>query len=231
MRSVGNTSEEPKPRLPDGTESFYWMLRDSIVTVASRETPFAEAARLFGERYGTLLALTDGLRDMPGRDEHTTRMLEATRGVIAHGKKVLQDAWDERAQPAVARETKDMLAALRAEASAEGGSGAFVDPFLAMPAKLDWLDALPDRTEAAGEFACLWARLRHMPTVLRPMAERAQSEERELVLGAMRSAGRWTLELEETWGTRTFVELFGHPTLEQLLRLVFPDLPAAGRSE
>lgn len=221
------------PRLPDDTPSFEWMITDSIHTVASRETPYREAARLFGDRYGLVLALTDAFRDDVARGPELKRGFVVARGMMAHGKKHLHDAWDARVRPSMERDMKDLLRAATPSAGAPRAAPtaedrAF-DPFASTAKVIRQIDRAPERAEAAVQFAVQWAFLRHVPLHLRDLRERASGADRELLDGAIRSAGRWLLDLEESWAARTFDELLGRPTIAELIQLVIPTFqPAPG---
>ncbi|AKF08996.1 hypothetical protein [Sandaracinus amylolyticus] len=224
MSADDGTRIAPAARLPDGTPSVQWMITDSIHTVASRATPYLESARLFGDRYGMLLALIDAFRDEDGRAPELQRALEVARGLLAQGKRHLHDAWDARTGPAVDRRLDEIfreatpprgtVAARRSEAP--------IDPFATVAAVIQKIDRAPDRAEAATEFAVTWALLRRTPVRLRELREQAGADDRELLDAGIRSAGRWMLDLEEAWSARTFDELLGRPTLGELLQLVFP---------
>ncbi len=210
-----------KPTLPDDTPSFEWMVRDSITTIASRNTPWSEAAHLFGDRYGLLLALADAFRDAPGRSEPLQRMFDVARGLVSHGKKILQDAWHQRSERAVVRYMRSRLRGAVKDLRS-GVVDLVVDPFAGMSAILDELDRQPDRSRAAIEFASRWARLRYMPALIQDIREDLPQDARSMADTMLRSAGHRILELEEVWCTRTFDELLGRPKIEELFRLVYP---------
>jgi hypothetical protein len=231
--SDGGPYIAPAPRLPDDTPSFEWMITDSIHTVASRETPYREAARLFGDRYGLVLALTDAFRDDVARGPELKRGFVVARGMLAHAKKHLHDAWDARVRPAMDRDMKDLLreatpsaGAPRAAPTAEDRA---FDPFASTAKVIRQIDRAPERAEAAVQFAVQWALLRHVPLHLRDLRERASGADREQLDGGIRSAGRWLLDLEESWSARTFDELLGRPTIGELIQLICPSFqPAPG---
>jgi len=213
----------PKPRLPNGTPSFEWMISDSIYTVASRETPYEEAARLFGDRYGFVLALTDAFRDDPSRRPELRRGFDLARGLLARAKKILQDAWDERSGPVVKRGLDDLLGETAPRSAPRPAVPP--DPFASTATIIRKVDR-DERTKAAVQFANTWAVLRHAQVVLRERREALGENDRELADAAIRSAGRWSLDLEEAWCARTFEELLGEPTIGELLLLVFPPEPS-----
>jgi hypothetical protein len=225
--SDGGRYIAPAARLPDDTPSFAWMITDSIHTVASRETPYRESARLFGDRYGLVLALTDAFRDDDARGPELRRGFEVARGVLAHAKKHLHDAWDARARPVIEREMDDLIERATprpgtARPVATKTPATAPDPFAGTAKVIDRIDREPDRSKAAVELAIQWAILRNMPLRLRELREEASAADRELLDGLIRSAGRWLLDLEESWSARTFDELLGRPTIGELLKLVFP---------
>ena len=227
----------PAPRLPDDTPSFEWMIRDSIHTVASRETPYREAARLFGDRYGLVLALTDAFRDDETRKPELRRAFEVARGVMAHGKKHLHDAWDARARPTIEREMDDLIRQATPSATGPAPAQAVIaktpstvpNPFAGTAEVIRRIEREPERAKAAVEFAVQWALLRNMPLRMRELRQKASGADRELLDEVIRSAGHWTLELEDSWSTRSFQVLLGHPTIAELIQLVFPTFePTAG---
>lgn len=225
-----DTRIAPAARLPDDTPSVQWMVTDSIHTVASRETPYLEAARLFGDRYGMLLALIDALQDDEGHSPTVRHVFELARGLLADGKKHLHEAWDARTRGAIERRLDELFREATPPAGAGAGArraGAIRDPFANVAAIIQKIDGAPDRAEAAREFAITWGLLRHMPIRLRELREDAGPADRELIDGLVRSAGRWILDLEEAWCARTFDELLGRPSIGELLRLVFPPDAAA----
>lgn len=225
---MSDESTSARPRLPQGPGTFAELVADSIDTIAERSTPYATSARLFGERYGFLLALSDALSQSEGRESPVQRMMESASGLVARAKGALQSSWDERAGSKGLDGTLGSVAKFfirRIPAAASSFSG---DVFAGMGAKIDAIDQHPDHAKAAVEFAELWMQLRRLHVVLTEAKEEAPEHVRTDLHDVIRSLGRWQLELEQAWATRCFDELLGEPTIGELLQLIFPDIVFRG---
>lgn len=218
MSETSSASSAKKPRLPAGASSFQEMVPATLDAIASRATPELEAARLFGDHFGFLLALADAFKQTAGRAEPVQRMLELSHGLTAHCKQMLEQAWIERSRRTALARLMEHVDAWR-----EAGEPP-ADPFGSMEQEILDIDRERDRAVAATRFAEQWAWLNESATTLRELRDERPADEQPAVDGIIRSAARWRLELETAWMARSFEELLGEPTIEELIELLYPSI-------
>src|SRR5690606_4863780 len=120
------------------------------------------------------------------------------------------------ARPAALRDLKTLVDGWAREGLPSGDPFAWVDDEI--------LDREPDRAVAAVQFARRWAWLHESAAMHQELRQSVPAAHHPWIDDIIRSAVRWRLELETAWGTRSFDELLGEPTIEELLLLIFPHL-------